>query len=699
MQRLPFLFSCAAIGFLGSVTWAAPITTESLVNEMIDMHHLTRFPSPAYKTVQFSSYDRRSNLPGGPGWFENSDGFGGEPIPNFEGTLKEPAADGVGEYLICDVPGPGAIVRVWTAAMEGTIRLYLDNAEQPVWDGPAQEFLLQPWKRYAERAGVDPKVMDGTFFQKNAAYCPFPFARHCRITWTGNVKKIHFYQIQIRLYEDSAKVVTFRPEDVKDTAAVIQKVARVLADPDGAWSYRSAKPPIGITADVPPGARSHVLAELKGAQAIERLTLKVEAQDLDRALRQTVLRIICDHYPWGQVQSPIGDFFGAAPGINPQNTVPFTVRPDGTMISRYVMPFAESCRIVVDNWGQQPVKISGSVLPVDAEWDKDRSMHFRARWRVDHDLIGAGGDGVQDMPYLVAGGKGVYVGSAVMLLNPNNVPSPNGNWWGEGDEKIFVDEDVQPSTFGTGSEDYFNYSWSLPDIFVFPYFGQPRNDGPANRGFVTNNRWHILDPLPFQHRLAFYMELYPHEETPGMSYARIGYHYARPGLMDDHVLITPADLRHLELPEEWQPAARRGSANSVFFQAEDLLDAGKPETVSLEAGRMWAGKQLMVWRPQRKGDELTLAVPIDKAGKYTIHITAALRGSSGPISVQVNGQPAGFGGKTGIIDLKVPHRVLSRDFHSADREFEAGKQKLTLRYEGTETPADIGIDFVWPQKR
>jgi len=44
--------------------------------------------------------------------------------------------------------------------------------------------------------------------------------------------------------------------------------------------------------------------------------------------------------------------------------------------------------------------------------------------------------------------------------------------WGEGDEKVFVDDDRVPSIFGTGSEDYFNYSWSSPDIFAFPYCGQ-----------------------------------------------------------------------------------------------------------------------------------------------------------------------------------------------------------------------------------
>ena len=201
------------------------------------------------------------------------------------------------------------------------------------------------------------------------------------------------------------------------------------------------------------------------------------------------------------MQSPVGDFFGAAPGINPFQSLPFTVGLDGTMVCRFVMPFERSCQIELHNRGEQAVSVKGSVLAMPFEWN-DRSMHFRARWRADHDLTASNRE-VQDLPFLLAQGKGVYVGSTSYLMNPCPVPTPGGNWWGEGDEKVFVDEDTRPSIFGTGSEDYFNYSWSSPDIFAYPYCGQPRNDGPGNRGFVTNFRWHVLDCDAVQERHSF----------------------------------------------------------------------------------------------------------------------------------------------------------------------------------------------------
>lgn len=676
---------------------AEPITTGSLLREMIDLKRLADFPNPAYRTVQFSSYDHRSTVPGGPEWFANSDGFGGEPVPNFEKVIREPADGKPGEYLICDVKGPGAIVRTWTAAIRGKIRLYLDDMDKPLFDGPAEEFLYRPYEPFSREAGIDPDFYRNSFQQNRAGYAPMPFAKQCRIVWVGNVKEIHFYQIQIRLYEPTAEVVTFRPEDVGKYADEIREVGKVLAAPAAHWKYSSTAAPVEIKTDLAGGEMKEVL-KLDGPKAIERLTLRLAAKDVDLALRQTVLHVLCDGYTWGQVQSPVGDFFGAAPGINPYDSVPFTVEADGMMTSRFLMPFARSMRIVAQNLGQQAVSISGSALPMEYKWSDSTSMYFRARWRVDHDLVGAG-DAVQDLPFLMARGGGVYVGTASLLLNTTAMPTGGGGWWGEGDEKIFVDDDVRPSTFGTGSEDYYNYAWSSPDIFYHAYCGQPRNDGPGVRGFVTNNRWHVIDALPFKQSIAFYMELFHHERTPGMSYARIGYHYARPGLMDDHVPITGEDVRPLELPADWQPPSRGWTAKSTYYQIEDLAKAAAG--TKLVEGRLYARGKMLLWEPARKGDELALSVPVGEAGKYVLHVAAALDGESGTISARIDDKPI-VGGEKGVIDLCAPARQMLREFSSGTVELPKGDLKLIVRYEGPSEKCaghSVGLDYIRLQRR
>jgi hypothetical protein len=676
---------------------AEPITTGSLLREMVDLRRLAEFPAPAYKTVQFSSYDHRSKLPEGPEWFANSDGFGREPVPNFEKVIREPADGKPGEYLICDVKGPGAIVRTWTAAIRGNIRLFLDDMDKPLFDGPAEEFLYRPYEPFSKDAGIDPDFYRNSFQQNRAGYAPMPFAKRCRIVWVGDVKEIHFYQIQIRLYEPAAEVVPFTSADVKKYASEIREVGRVLAAPGANWKYLSKLSPVEIKADLKPGELKEVLT-LEGPKAIERLILKLTAPDIDLALRQTVIQVICDGFPWGQVESPVGDLFGAAPGINPYDSVPFTVEADGTMTSRFVMPCAKSLRIVLQNFGKQVVSVAGSVLPMDYRWNDKTSMHFRARWRVNHDLVGSN-HAVQDLPFLLARGQGVYVGTVSFVLNPSPMPTTGGGWWGEGDEKVFVDEDVRPSVFGTGSEDYYNYAWSSPDIFYHAYCGQPRDDGPGVRGFVTNNRWQIIDSLPFRQGIAFYMELFCHERTPGMSYARIGYHYARPGLTDDHVHITGEDVRPLELPADWQPASRGRTANSTYHQIEDLTKAAAG--TRLVEGRLYAGGRMLLWDPTRKGDELVLTVPVSEKGKYGLYLAAALNGESGMISVRMDGKPI-MGGDKGVIDLCAPARKMAREFSSTVMDLPKGDLKLIIHYEGPSEECGgnaIGLDYLRIQRK
>ncbi len=699
-MRRVIIFSIIIIyGVLSLQLFADPVTTGSLVNEMVDMLSLTYFPQPYYKTVQFSSYDHRSTKPGGEHWFANSDGFGNEPVPNFENIIKEPGSDGIGEYLICDVKGPGALVRVWTAAIRGTIALYLDGSTTPVYVGSAEEFLRRPYDAYTADTGLSGDVLDGIFYQRNSAYCPIPFAKRCRIVWSGNVRQIHFYQIQMRLYESGTDVVTFRPEDLKTYEQEIRRTARIMAKPETEWEYTSQQSPVKFDISVKPGEFSEALT-FKGPGAIEKLTLSLHADDLDSALRQTILHVICDSATWGQVQSPAGDFFGAAPGINPYSSIPFSVSPDGSMTSRYVMPYADNMRIVFENLGEQAVKVHGEALPADYRWDDERSMHFRARWRIDHGLVGPMG-AIQDLPYLITNGAGVYVGSAVYVLNNGDGPSPGGSWWGEGDEKIFIDDDRTPSTFGTGSEDYYNYAWSHPDIFLHPYCGQPRNDGPANRGFVTNNRWHILDPLPFTYRFSFYMEYYPHIPTQDNAYARIGYHYGRPGIMDDHVVITREDVRHQKLPVDWEPAAVGGARNSVFHEAEKSIQLQYGILpVSFVYDRLWTHGRHYRWHPETRGGEIAFTIPVEEDGTYLIRMGFALDRDSGSVSMRIDGVDAELGGESGVADLYRPYRTLLRCIGTKRLELKKGESAITLRYEGDKgrEDASVGIDFIWVQK-
>ena len=620
--------------------------------------------------------------PGDLGWFANSDGSG------VEAVLKEPEGNQPGEYLLAEGDGPGAIVRMWTADINGTIRVYLDGAETPVYDGPSQAFIRRPYDSYLDGSGLGPEDLDGVLYQRDASYAPIPFGKRCRIVWIGFEKDVHFYHIQFHVYTPGTEVTTFRPTDVAANAERIRRVGAAMKFADVNDASGSATESIDVTLD--PGQRKSA-PRLTGNGAITRLTLKLEAEDRDLALRQTILRIQFDGHPWGQVEAPVGDFFGAGPGLVPYQSLPFTVAPDGTMTCRFPMPYSDSARFTFENFGDQTTRVTGSVSVQPDAWDDDESLHFRARWRMDHGLTGVNrpDQGTQDIPFVIAQGTGLYVGTAVMLLNPSSVPTSWGNWWGEGDEKVFIDDDTFPSLFGTGTEDYFNYSWSAFDLFEYPYFAQPRDDGPANRGFVVNQRWHVLDPIPFAQHLAFFIELAVHTPTEGISYGRISYLYAKPGMMDDHVPITRDDVREIALPPTWEPEALLGARGRAFFPCEDLME--DTSAVTFETGGLWQGGRIMVWTPERAGEKLTLSFPVPSDGEHPVLITCMLKPGAGAFRAAVNGAAVKMSGRDEI-DLNSSYHVMSREYGGMMPELKSGMNMLTLT--ATTAGKPIGLDFL-----
>lgn len=671
------------------------ITTTSLIDGMADLRGLCQFPQPVYKNVQYSSYDRRSSLPGGKDWHANSDGFGNAPIAGVEKVIDGPDEKGTGTYVLCDIDGPGAIVRTWTASMNGTIQLYLDHSDTPIYDGPAGQFMANNYAVFGLESGLDEKMLRDCFDHRDASYLPIPFAKGCRIVWKGTIKRSHFYEVQVLRYEPSADVATFSIDELKKARTSIQKVATLFSDVKKNFACRQTAQQKTLSETLQAGQKKELLV-LEGSRMVETFTLKLKADDLNAALRQTILTVYCDEHENPQVESPVGDFFGAAPGINPYDSLPFTVEADGTMTCRYVMPFKEKMVIEFENLSEGDVTIDGSVSSSDYEWDDKTSMYFFARWRVNHDLISNDPE-ILDLPFVIARGQGRYVGTTTLLMNPSDYPSPNGGWWGEGDERIFVDDDKQPSIFGTGSEDYYNYSWSSNAIFFHPYCGQPRNDGPANRGFVANYRWHMNDSIPFMQSIFFFMELRTHFRTPGISYARVGYYYGINGTIDDHICITKEDVRTPALPDSWSPKAGRGSANSVFFQVEDIIE--QTDGISMVSNPVWAETKMVVFRPAGDTKSLTMTFPVAEEGNYVIRLVTARTPDSTTMAAKLDGEPMQLD-RRDEYNLATDFRTLSRTVSGPPVKLSKGNHTLTIQKGATAKDGGmIGLDFLWLQKR
>jgi hypothetical protein len=84
-----------------------------------------------------------------------------------------------------------------------------------------------------------------------------------------------------------------------------------------------------------------------------------------------------------------------------------------------------------------------------------------------------------------------------------------GDWWGEGDEMIFIDNRNTPKIIGTGSEDYYLGAWCYGNCGISPFgttkptfawqrYGNPLNGGDNRGAEWMVYRFHTESPIPFE---------------------------------------------------------------------------------------------------------------------------------------------------------------------------------------------------------
>ncbi len=596
------LLACGLAVALWAPSTPAEVSFETLLNEMTDLSHLARLPAPGYMCRQFSSYDRASVSPT-ENWFANDD------AGNY---LRTEERCGRTEFVMMDADGPGAIVRIWSANPEGVLRVYLDRYPEPVIEVSMQDWLG------GQTQWAPPPIAEQCSRGWNS-YLPIPYAKHCKVTSdAGNF----YYHVNYRTYDPGTAVRTWSAAEAEAAAPRIAEIASRLASPHGATSPDAQSGGDLTEVVLPPGA-GRCIADLAGPAAITAIRFgAIEAVDTATALRTTVLSMDFDGE--ATVITPLGDFFGAAPGLNPYESLPFAVTEEGTLSCRWVMPFANRAVVRLTNRGKAPVAITASVSTTPYKWD-DRSLHFHAKWRASPDHAS---QPPHDWNLVVAKGVGVFVGTAMFVANPVR------EWWGEGDEKIRLDGEGFPSHFGTGTEDYFGYAWCSNEPFMHAYHNQPRCDGPGNYGYTAVNRWHVLDAIPFTRSIRFDMEIW-HWVDCRMGLAATCYWYARPGATDNFAELREDDLRIPVLP----PYVRHRVEG--VLEAESLRVVRAEGPVQSQELQLCSNEEQLWWRPQRPGARLVLAFPVEQAGRYRVLGRFVTAQDYGIVQLGVNGVPAG----------------------------------------------------------
>ncbi|MBM3890500.1 MAG: DUF2961 domain-containing protein, partial [Verrucomicrobia bacterium] len=471
-----------------------------LVKHMTDLARLAELPAAGERCAQWSSYDRASRYDAETGkyvkWGANGDG--GQFIRR-EGE----------QAVLAEMDGPGCIWRIWSArAQQGRVRIFLDGAEQPAVDLPFIDYFDGKHAPFAY-----PMLsynLDHMGSHGQNLYIPIPYQKSCKVVADKGWGQ--YFHFTYTTYPKGTTLPTFSAGLAVENAAALQAVNDFFADKLGQdpAGKRDGEETVRKTVRVAPG-QSVCVAELTGARAITAVRVKAAFKDREdemAGLRKLALRITWDGEPKPAVWCPLGDFFGTAPGVNLYKCLTTGMTEDGYYALWY-MPFEKSARVELVNDGQPEQDVQFEIVHAPLGRPFAGLGHFHAKWH--RDTVELPEDRFPDWVMLRTEGRGRFCG--VML----HVWNPRGGWWGEGDEKFFVDGEKFPSTIGTGSEDYFGYAWCDPHLFQRPYHCQTMTQ--MNKGHQSVLRWHIVDNVPFEKSFEGCIEKYYKNKERGTLYA------------------------------------------------------------------------------------------------------------------------------------------------------------------------------------
>lgn len=446
---------------------------------------------------------------------------------------------------------------------------------------------------------------------------------------------------------------------------------------------------------VPPG-ETHVLMDEKGPGVITHLWLTFlgpEPQGWAKKgsanHQEMLLRAYWDGNPRPAIEAPVGDFFANCFGHRREViSLPVMVEDGDSYNCFWQMPFRKSARIEIVNQSEKAI----SLLYYNIDWIKKDKIakdtpYFYAQYRQEYPVRHG-----KDYVILDTTGKGHYVGTVLAV----RTRSPA--WFGEGDEKIYIDGESKPSIWGTGTEDYFLSAWGLKQSGT-PYFGVPYFDEWGIVGGHTSAyRWHLNDPLVFSKGIKVTLEHFgwiaPDENPNNKStswnereddFASVAFWY-QTGTPTFNAQAPPASERKL-------PSLERIIVPAREYMATNFHGVGKAITQQLEAHD---DPQLLYMPPAQEGAWLEIPFEVKKKEPLRLLLSVTKADDFGKYQASLNGVKLG-----GPIDL-YSEKITGGEAHLMDFWPDPGKYTLRLECVGRNARSQgyyLGIESVRLRER
>ncbi|MFX1338651.1 MAG: glycoside hydrolase family 172 protein [Promethearchaeota archaeon] len=327
-----------------------------------------------------------------------------------------------------------------------------------------------------------------------------------------------------------------------------------------------------------------VLGEIQGAGCITHIWCTCMCIS-KYSIRNAIIRMYWDGEDENSpsVEVPIGDFFGMGHGERKNfvsTPLQMSPRKGRGFNCWWPMPFSKSFKITLENDNPKRFRlyyyIDYELYENGFENEADYGR-FHAQWRRENPpkvKVRSPSSGKKYTPkkpirfmflglnteplkynykILEARGKGHYVGCHLDIDNITFMPWFT-NWPGEGDDMIFIDDDIDkefPTLYGTGTEDYVNQAFSQREKYSAPYHGTIKTGGFNWRGKITYYRYHIEDPVYFNKKIIVTIE-HGHDNHRKDDWSSTAYWYQKEP--HDHTLFPKLLNR-----EDRKPRSNGGS--------------------------------------------------------------------------------------------------------------------------------------------
>jgi hypothetical protein len=226
-----------------------------------------------------------------------------------------------------------------------------------------------------------------------------------------------------------------------------------------------------------------VLCDIKGTGTIRHIWMTGGFRGANSdALRSMVIRAYWENQEHPSIECPLGDFMGSAHAkINSYQSAVHSVGINSALNIWLPMPFSKNARMTLTNEGDQNITLFYQIdyTITDKHPENFGRLHVCFRRNNPTTLK----EDFEILPKRT--GEGRFIGTVL------GIRTLEGNWWGEGEVKIYLDGDKEfPTICGTGSEDYVCLSYGMQQT-PFLYHGCSWNQD----GFISMFRWHLPDPI------------------------------------------------------------------------------------------------------------------------------------------------------------------------------------------------------------